>query len=151
EKLVQSIPSKKTDTIGAKSSKIRFSPFGDAANLINAIVPDFLKGISLEDSLDEANIQVFLEIKYNRKTSESGQAVMDQIATSLRHNPTSDVTINLKGGGRITGDELKLSGSIRLEFLPSGLISEASLFHEMHQWLYDKIGSNEIDTSTSIE
>lgn len=136
---------------GLHANKVRFQPAGPAASLIRAIAPGLFEKLNLEESLDEANIHVSLEITYNRKTTKTGQSVIDQIATSLRHSPASDVVINLQGGGKITGDELKLSGNIRLEFLASGLINEAVLFHEMHKWLYTKIDSSEIDATSSGE
>lgn len=139
------------DTPAAHASKVRFQPAGPAASLIRAIAPGLFEKLELEESLDEANIHVSLEITYNRKTTKTGQSVIDQIATSLRHSPASDVVISLQGGGKITGNELKLSGSIRLEFLGSGLINEAVLFHEMHKWLYTKIESSEIDATSSGE
>lgn len=56
--------------------------------------------INIKDSLDEANLQVSLEITYFRKTNDSGQAVIDSIATSLRHLDEDDISIKLQGGGK---------------------------------------------------
>ncbi|WP_273861960.1 hypothetical protein [Pseudomonas sp. LA5] len=134
------------------ASKVRFEPTGVAAAIIKAVAPGLLDRLNLEESLDEANIHLALEITYNRKTTKTGQEVIDSIATSLRHSPASDVVINLQGGGKIYGDELKLSGNISVDFLPSGLINESTLYHEMHRWLSSKIESSEIDaTSESTE
>ena len=130
------------------ASKVRFEPTGVAAAIISAVAPGLLDRLNLQESLDEANIHLALEITYNRKTTKTGQEVIDSIATSLRHSPASDVVINLQGGGKITGDELKLSGTVNVEYLPSGLINEGSLFHEMHRWLNTKISSSEIDSTT---
>lgn len=130
------------------ASKLRFEPTGVAAAIISAVAPGLLDRLDLKESLDEANIHLALEITYNRRTTKTGQEVIDSIATSLRHSPASDVVINLKGGGKITGDELKLSGTVNVEYLPSGLINESSLFHEMNRWLNAKITSSEIDSTT---
>lgn len=130
------------------ASKVRFEPTGVAAAIISAVAPGLLDRLNLQESLDEANIQLALEITYSRRTTKTGQEVIDSIATSLRHSPASDVVITLQGGGTITGDELKLSGQINVEYLPSGLINEGSLFHEMHRWLNTKIASSEIDSTT---
>jgi len=129
------------------ASKVRFEPTGVAAAIISAVAPGLLDRLNLQESLDEANIHLALEITYNRRTTKTGQEVIDSIATSLRHSPASDVVINLQGGGKITGDELKLSGNVSVEYLPSGLINESSLFHEMHRWLNTKISSSEIDST----
>ncbi|QVI77387.1 hypothetical protein [Pseudomonas syringae] len=135
------------------ANKVRFVPHGMAASLIRAALPSgFLEKLDLEDSLDEANIHVALEITYLRKTSKAGQKIIDSVATSLRHSPESDVVINLQGGGKIRGDELKLSGNISVKFLENGLIDESILFHEMHTWLISKISTTEIDpTAESAE
>lgn len=130
------------------ASKVRFEPTGVAAAIIKAVAPGLLDRLSLHESLDEANIHLALEITYNRKTTKTGQEVIDSIATSLRHSPASDVVINLKGGGKITGNDLKLSGNINVEYLPSGLINESALYHEMYRWLHSKIESSEIDANT---
>lgn len=130
------------------ASKVRFEPTGVAAAIISAVAPGLLDRLNLRESLDDANIHLALEITYNRRTSKTGQEVIDSIATSLRHSPASDVVINLKGGGKITGDELKLSGTVNVEYLPSGLINEGSLFHEMLRWLNAKVSSSEIDSTT---
>ncbi|WP_296267407.1 hypothetical protein [Pseudomonas sp. UBA6562] len=130
------------------ASKVRFVPQGLGASMLRAALPDgFLEDLKLEESLDDANIHVALEITYLRKTTKIGQKVIDSVATSLRHLPESDVVINLQGGGRISGDELKLSGGISVKFTDSGLVDESVLFHEMHDWLLKKISSSEIDTN----
>ena len=71
--------------------------------------------LKLEDSLDESNLQVNLEITYFRKTNKDGQLLMDTLATSLRNMDEDDIEITLKGGGTIKGGDLKLSGSISVQ------------------------------------
>jgi hypothetical protein len=138
-----------TETEETHASKVRFVPQGMAASILKAALPEgFLEKLDLHDSLDDANIHVALEITYLRKTTKIGQTVIDSVATSLRHMPESDVVINLQGGGKIRGDELKLSGSISVKTTDKGLIDEALLFHEMHNWLISKISASEIDTTS---
>ncbi|HGX9488834.1 TPA: hypothetical protein QHU29_004727, partial [Escherichia coli] len=99
--------------------------------------------INIKDSLDEANLQVSLEITYFRKTNDSGQAVIDSIATSLRHLDEDDISIKLQGGGEITGKEIKLSGKISVEH-NNGIIDENDLFLKMHKWLFSKLDAGEL-------
>ncbi|MBA1195569.1 hypothetical protein G7011_00380 [Pseudomonas plecoglossicida] len=137
-----------TENDEVHANKVRFVPQGLGASLLRAALPEgFLEKLDLDESLDDANIHVALEITYLRKTTTIGQRVIDSVATSLRHLPESDVVINLQGGGKISGDELKLSGGISVKFMENGLIDESVLFHEMHKWLLGKISSSEIDTS----
>jgi hypothetical protein len=139
----------KTETVETHANKVRFTPQGMAASLLRAALPEgFLDKLDLDDSLDEANIHVALEITYLRKTTKVGQRVIDSVATSLRHSPESDVVINLQGGGKIKGDELKLSGNIGVKFMENGLIDESILYYEMHKWLLTKISSTEVDPTT---
>ncbi|MBD1602285.1 hypothetical protein [Pseudomonas typographi] len=137
-----------TETEETHANKVRFVPQGMAASILKAALPEgFLEKLDLHDSLDDANIHVALEITYLRKTTKIGQTVIDSVATSLRHLPESDVVINLQGGGKIRGDELKLSGNISVKSMENGLIDEGLLFHEMHNWLISKISASEIDTN----
>lgn len=140
-------PVRGPDIDEVRASKLRYTPQGMAAALLRVVAPGLLDKLELDESLDESNIQVALEITYMRKTTKAGQQVIDSLATSLRHSPESDVVINLQGGGKIKGDELKLSGNINVKFLDSGLIDESVLFHEMHQWLISKISASEIDSN----
>lgn len=139
------------ETEEVHANKVRFTPTGRAAALLRAALPDgFLERLALEDSLDEANIHVALEVTYSRTTTKVGQRVIDQVAGGLRHLPEADVNIELKGGGRIRGDELKLSGPIKVKFMENGLIDESVLVHEMHQWLLRKIAASEIDSTSQV-
>ncbi|MFH4134694.1 hypothetical protein WAI79_19990, partial [Acinetobacter baumannii] len=45
-----------------------------------------LDDLKLEDGLDDANLKLKLTLTYNRKTSKSGQKVIDTVASSMRHN-----------------------------------------------------------------
>ncbi|MCV5778902.1 hypothetical protein OFN45_31830, partial [Escherichia coli] len=86
---------------------IKYRPIGKGGALLKAFFGDnWANDINIKDSLDEANLQVSLEITYFRKTNDSGQAVIDSIATSLRHLDEDDISIKLQGGGEITGKEI---------------------------------------------
>ncbi|QBB72418.1 hypothetical protein ELE36_19730 [Pseudolysobacter antarcticus] len=131
-----------------EAARVRFVPSGDGANLLMTILKEgFFDRLNLDEALDDSNIQIALEVSYRRKTSDMGHKILDSIATSLRHLPGTDLRIELEGGGVITGDQLKLSGSITVEFLNNGLVNESLLFHAMHHWLLSKIASNELDPS----
>lgn len=141
-------PSEKPPVIEetSQAARVRVVPSGAGAAMLMAALKDgFFDKLNLEEALDDANIQVALEVTYRRKTSKEGHRVLDSIATSLRHMPESDLRIDLEGGGSITGDQLKLSGGITVEFLDNGLINESLLFHAMHQWLQSKLASSEVD------
>ena len=51
--------------------------------------------------------------------------------------------INLKGGGVIHGDDLKLSTSINIQFI-NGKVDESNLYLTMVTWLNSKINTEEV-------
>jgi peroxiredoxin family protein len=129
---------------GAK--KVKWIPCGMGVDVMRAALgADWFNKLELKDSLDEANLQVSLEITYLRKTTKNGQKMLDNIATSLRHIDEADVKIGLHGGGTIHGGDLKLSGSVSVKTF-NGLVDESDLYHQMHTWLVAKVRANEIET-----
>lgn len=129
----------------SQTKKIKWTPQGKASDIIGAVMgANWFDTLKLEDSLDEANLQVNLEITYIRKTTKYGQQILDNIATALRHVDDSDVSIVLNGGGTIKGDALKLSGHITVQLM-NGWVDENNLYHQMHAWLVSKIQNNEVD------
>jgi hypothetical protein len=129
-----------------KVRKVRFMPTGKGGSILRAAFGEqWFSDLRLEDSLDESNLQVNLEITYFRKTTADGQKVMDTLASSLRHTDSDDIEIELQGGGKIKGDDLKLSGNISVQY-NNGLIDENDLYLHMHKWLINKISSGEIES-----
>lgn len=127
-----------------KVRKMKFMPTGKGGNILKAAFGEkWFDDLKLEDSLDESNLQVNLEITYFRKTNKDGQLLMDTLATSLRNMDEDDIEITLKGGGTIKGGDLKLSGSINVQY-NNGLIDENHLYLQMHKWLHAKIGAGEV-------
>jgi len=136
------IPSSTTSV--QKVRKMKFMPTGKGGNILKAAFGEqWFNDLRLEDSLDESNLQVNLEITYFRKTNKDGQLLMDTLATSLRNMDEDDIEISLQGGGTIKGGELKLSGSINVQY-NNGLMDENHLYLQMHKWLHSKIGSGEV-------
>lgn len=128
-----------------KVRKLKFMPTGKGGNILKAAFgEDWFSNLNLEDSLDDANLQVNLEITYLRKTTKDGQLVMDTLATSLRHSDNEDVEISLQGGGVLKGSDLKLSGTISIQY-NNGLIDENHLYLQMHKWLVSKVSTGEVE------
>ncbi|MEJ4043459.1 hypothetical protein [Erwinia sp. SLM-02] len=128
-----------------KVRKVKFMPTGKGGSILKAAFgEDWFSNLNLEDSLDDANLQVNLEITYFRKTTKDGQLVMDTLATSLRNSDSDDIEISLQGGGTIKGTDLKLSGSISIQY-NNGLIDENHLYLQMQKWLYSKVDAGEVE------
>ena len=114
------------------------------ANILECLKDNgYIGQFDFSETLDDANLQVSIEFKYNRKTTRSGQKVIDTLSTSLRHIDKDDVKINLKGGGEIKGDDLKLSHTISLAFLDEK-VDESDLYFKMKDWLESKVIKQEV-------
>ncbi|MGB4498911.1 MAG: hypothetical protein WBI40_09435 [Methylococcaceae bacterium] len=127
------------------AKNIKWIPCGMGADVIQAALgANWFEKLDLDSSLDEANLQVSLEITYLRKTTKNGQKMLDNIATALRHVDEADVRIDLHGGGTIKGGELKLTGTVSVK-TNDGLVDESDLYHQLHAWMVTKIRANEIE------
>lgn len=139
-------PVRPSDEQHLDAKKVKFYPAGRAANILSAAIgADWFDRFDLEDDLDDANLQVSLEITYMRKTTKEGQRVLDNLAVSMRHMSDEDVTVELKGGGTLKGQDLKMSGPISIAKLDNGLLDEGVLYHRMHTWLVSKIRKGDVD------
>lgn len=95
-----------------------------------------LDGLKFEDSLDDANLKLKLTLTYNRKTSKSGQKVIDTVASSMRHN--DDYVITLEDGTRVTADNLKMSGKISVETINNKVYNDG-LKVQLYNWMTTNI------------
>lgn len=95
-----------------------------------------LDKLKLEDSLEDANLKLKLTLTYNRRTSKSGQKVIDSVASSMRHN--DDYVITLEDGTRVTADNLKMSGKIPVETINDKIYNEG-LKVQMYNWMSTNI------------
>lgn len=133
-----------------EASGVKFFPKGIGFDILKTLMgKDWFEQQEFSESLDEANLQVKLEVTYSRKTSKEGQKILDSVATSLRHTDAADVKIKLKGGGDIKGDELRVSGNIDMVTI-KGKVDEGLLYDDLFKWLREKIDDKEIDVSEDI-
>lgn len=96
------------------------------------------------DSMSGANIEYVLKIKYRNQTTEDGQSLMNTLGSALRHAENVDTKIKLQGGGEIKGDELRLSGSVRLDFY-NGVPALSEVFEAIRKWLLEKLKSGDVE------
>ena len=81
---------------------------------------------------------MFVTLRYNRKTTEAGQKLMDSLGVALRNSDEVETELELKEGGSIKGDELRLTGRIGLQSY-DGQLSHSEVFQELQTWLLEKI------------
>lgn len=121
----------------AKSAS--FNVIGSGMDILKRLIgADKLEGLKLKDNLDSSNLKMYVVMTYNNKTTESGQKVMDTVATALRHMPDDDYQIVLKNGGTIKAGELRISKELSLDTM-NGVINESNLWSQMHTWLMGNI------------
>lgn len=124
--------------------QVTYRPIGRGADLLAAALgPEWRERVHLSDSLDDANIQVRLNITYLRKTTENGQRVLENIAQAFRHSEPEDVEIGLKGGGRIRGEDIQLSGDVRVDTV-NGVVSASDLYERMRSWIDNMMQQDKI-------
>ena len=129
----------------SNTRSLKFTP-SMGLDLLKQLIPSsILKDYKLEDSLDESNLRINLEITYDRKTSVEGQSFIDEIAHSIRNVYDDDVKIVLKNGGILRGNQVKLSGEITVNMNEKGIIDETDLRKQMKDWLIQKIQEEEIE------
>lgn len=130
----------------SESKSVRWTPAGLGSKIVECLKDNgYIGNFNFNESLDDANLQVSIEFKYNRKTTKTGQKVLDQLSTSLRHLDKEDVKINLKDGGEIKGDDLKLSHQIQVAFF-NGQVDEPALHYQMKNWLMQKVATKEVSS-----
>lgn len=117
-----------------KEKKLRLTPVGRAVDILKAAIGfnEFEK-LKLDEALD-GNLQVSLEVTYQRTTTQEGQKVINDIARALRNVDGDDISIQVPGLGTLKGDDLKLSKPIVVA-CHNGHVDMPELFDEMHNWL----------------
>ena len=107
------------------------------------ISPTAAANLNLDNLTESSNLQYTLEITYNRKTTDEGQAVLNRLSAALRNTEDVDCKIRLADGTLLSGDSLKLSGSVKVN-LYNGLPSPTEVYEVMRTWLLEKISDGEV-------
>lgn len=126
------------------SQNVRHKLSGKAVQALSAFLgQDVLAQLDLESTLDESNLEVTLQLRYKRSTTESGHAALDHIARSMRHAEPEDTRVMTKSGAVIRGEQLKLTGQISVGTY-NGVVDTADLYTQMHSWLDDRIAEGAV-------
>lgn len=127
-----------TTVANAEVAKVRHTLDAQDTGLIKRFFGLNLNGKEFSDSLEGSNLSLELTLKFKNSTTKTGQDLIDQIASSLRHIDPEDYSIRLSDKSIIKGGELIVAGPIKLITLPSGAIDEGTLKHDIHVWLVQK-------------
>ena len=96
------------------------------------------------DALAGSNIEYSLKIRYNRKTTEAGQKLLNTLGSALRHAEDVDAVVELQGGGKIEGSDLRMTGTVKIETF-SGVPSTEAVFEVMRTWLVERVSAKDIE------
>lgn len=121
----------------SQTSSVDLEEGGMFAALKKFLKPADIARIPFDD-LADSNIEMFVTLRYNRKTTEAGQKLMDSLGVALRNSEDVETELELKEGGTIKGDELRLTGRIGLQSY-DGQLSHSEVFQELQKWLLEKI------------
>lgn len=117
---------------------------GKALQALSAFLnEDMISRLELDSALDESNLEVTLQLRYKRKTTESGHAALDHLARAMRHAEPEDTKVMTSSGTVIRGDQLKLTGSISVGTY-NGIVDTADLYSQMYIWLQERIAEGSI-------
>lgn len=124
---------------GSGQTSTKFLPTGNGFAVLKAIFGEsWTEQLSLDDALDDANLEVRLQVRYKRKTSKSGEKFLAQLGRAFRHFEPEDSVIETVGGPSIHGKDLKLTGHFYVDTY-NGVVDCEDLYKKMHTWLETRI------------
>lgn len=128
---------KKVSPVGGDTAKLpetkRLKINPKAVNVLKAILPDAWDE-DLMKNMDDANLHVTVEVKFNRKATDTEHRILDQIASAARHMEEEDTVIYLEDGSQIKGHELKLTHKCTVTHL-NGIPDLVELYGKMKEWM----------------
>ena len=126
------------DAEESSRGRTRFRPTGSAFNILSDLLgAKWIGDLRLKDSLHDSRLKVVVEVTYDRRTTDSGQGLLDGIAMSFRNLDEDEALIRLNRGGRLKGDDLRIFGPISVGTY-GGLVDQGDLYPKMHTWLMEK-------------
>lgn len=131
------------DTEEIKQEEDKSYTFGGLGlDMLRQVLPGLDK-MKLVDAVD-GNIEVKLKIRFVRSTTQKAHRLLDNIALAMRNVDEDDVVINLVGGGKVKGKELKVSAPFSVP-ARDGIPNPDILFEKMQKWLVQQLDNKTIE------
>ncbi len=128
----------------SKTKQMLFKPFGIGNDILEAAFGvNWANKVKLTDSLDGANLEIELKVKYQRNTTEEAHKLLDTLAITARHTDPEHTKIVLADGTLIEGDKMKITGPIKVPYL-NDVVDFTKLCGEMMRWLQKRFKNGEI-------
>lgn len=132
-----------SNTQGFKSANFSFSD--EKSGLFKAVIKelglDNKLSKKLKENLKDDNLFIDITLRIKGKVSDasdSGQKVIDTIATSLVNLDDEDFSVQYEGGGSMKGDEFRQTKIIKIETFDDG-INHMQLRAELFQFLKENM------------
>lgn len=103
---------------------------------LKSILPDKAWSDKLNLPEDVSNLEVTVEVKYNRTASIEGRKWLDDFARATRHYDPEDTVIKTDKGRTITGSELRLMDR-RTVTVNNGVIDRYDAYEKLCAWLVE--------------
>lgn len=136
-------------TSNSPKPQSKFKPEGPMLDLIKGFFSDQndFEKLGLNEVFD-GNLEVWIEIRYpkHRRTKpEDAVKLMDTLGMALRDIEGDQVSLELANGHRVSGKELKISGTVEVSTLTNKLPDETVLLQQMVAWLTAQIENGVVD------
>lgn len=127
----------------------KFTPTGPMLDLIRNFFEDQsdFEKLGLEDVFD-GNLEVWIEIRYPKRKRirpEDSVKLMDALGIALRDIEGDQVSLELANGHKVSGNDLKISGTVDAQLLNNKLPDEKQLLSAMIAWLTAQIENGVVD------
>lgn len=131
------------------ASHTGFKPTGPMWDMLRSFITDQkqLDELGLNDVFD-SNLEVWIQIRHpkrQRSRSESAVKLMDTLGVALRDIDGDHVSLQLADGNRISGNELKISGSISALLGQNNIFDDKDILTQICSWLRGQITSGVVD------
>lgn len=113
---------------------------GMAEDVLVAVMGEeaFNNLIRAKNVVDPKNLKVKVEVSFLRNTDGNGEAILNAVAQTARHEEEANCVIELEGGTKIEGKDMKITGQVRVESKNNVPFAE-SMFHELSSWLMSQL------------
>ncbi|NJB93177.1 hypothetical protein [Xanthomonas arboricola] len=117
------------------------SPTGPLADAVTQIFGPIFADASLKAPLKQkthVGFKMVLDYR-NRKKTKEGLELMDSLAIAGRHFDENTCVVNLEGGGKLKGQDIKVSKPMSFRAHPDGRFIEPQVWIELNEWLVGAI------------
>lgn len=130
-------------------TEAKFKPTGRMLGLLSNLFEDERDFEKLGlDGIFDGNLEVWVQIRYPKRKRirpEDSVKLMDSLGIALRDIEGDHVSLELANGHKVSGNELKISGTVDVPVLSNKLPDEKLLLTEMVAWLTAQIQNGVVD------